>query len=144
VHVVRILIPRNASFPGDEKSEGEKPERDKTLLAVASEARQRTVKGDDPEQIQKDVYSALGIGAPPPTDLGNQARKDFVAEESAELFSLKPGNVSKLETELASYVIYKVISRETLPENQVKEQISREISRRNIDLHQKQAQGHEP
>jgi parvulin-like peptidyl-prolyl isomerase len=117
----------------DEKSEGEKQEQDKKLFAIASEARQRAIKGDDPEQIQKDVYSALGIGVPPPTDLGKQARKDFVAEESAELFSLQPGDVSKLETELASYVIYKVISRETLSEKEVKEQSSREIARRNIE-----------
>ncbi|HXM21616.1 MAG TPA: peptidylprolyl isomerase [Terriglobales bacterium] len=133
VHVARILIPRNAAFPRDEKLEGEKQGQDKKLLALASEARQRTIKGDDPEQIQKDLCSALGIGAPPPTDLGHQARKDFVAEESAELFSLKPGDVSKLETELASYVIYKVISRETMPENEAKEQISQEIARRNIE-----------
>jgi parvulin-like peptidyl-prolyl isomerase len=133
VHVARILIPRNASFPGDEKSEGEKLEREKSLLAIASEARQRALKGDDPEQIQKDAYSVLGLGAAPPTDLGKQARKDFVAEESAELFSLKPGDVSRLEKELASYVIYKIIGRETLAENEVKEQISREISRQRIE-----------
>jgi hypothetical protein len=145
VHIARVLIPRNAAFVGDEKLEGDKQERDKKLLAVASEARQRAVKGDDPEQIQKDAYKTLGIGAPPPTDLGKQARKDFVADESAELFSLKPGDVSKVETELASYVIYKVLSRETLSENEVKEQISREIARRNIEkAHQAITQSVQP
>jgi len=133
VHVTRILIPRNASFAGDGKSEAEQRERDKKLLALASEARQRALKGDDPDQIQKDLYMALGIGSLPPTDLGDQARKNFVAEESAELFSLKPGEVSKVETELSSYVIYKVTSRETLPQNRVKEQVSREIAQRNIE-----------
>jgi hypothetical protein len=132
-HIARIMIPRNAALPPDEKSAGDKQARDKKLLAVASEARQRAVNGDDPERIQKDVYEALGIGAVPPTDLGKQARKDFVAEESMELFSLKPGEVSKVETELASYVIYKVISRETLTENEAKDQISREMARRNIE-----------
>jgi parvulin-like peptidyl-prolyl isomerase len=132
-HVARILIPRNLPLPGDGKLEADKQERDKKLLAVATEARQRAVKGDDPEQIQKDVYSTLGIGAVPPTDLGKQARKDFVAEESAELFSLKPGEVSKVETELASYVIYKIISRETLSESETKDQIAREVARRNIE-----------
>jgi hypothetical protein len=132
-HIARILIPRNAPIPRAEEAEGEKQERDKKLLALASEARQRALKGDDPEQIQKDAYSALGMSAVPPTDLGSQARKDFAADESTELFSLRPGGVSKLETQLASYVIYKVISRETLLENEVKEQISREIARRNIE-----------
>ncbi|HWY57263.1 MAG TPA: peptidylprolyl isomerase [Terriglobales bacterium] len=131
MHIARILIPRNVH--DDESAEGDKQERDKKLLAVANQARDRALKGDNPDQIQKDAYSALKMGAAPPTDLGKQARKDFVPEESAELFSLKPGDVSKVETELASYVIYKVISRETLPENEVKEQIAREIARRNIE-----------
>lgn len=132
VHIVRIMVPRNVSGDG-EAGNGGTGERDKKLLALANEARERVVKGDDPEQIQKDVYRSLGIGAVPPTDLGKQARKDFVSEESAELFSLKAGDVSKVETELASFVIYKVISKETLPENEVKDQISREMARRNIE-----------
>jgi hypothetical protein len=133
VHVARIMVPRSVPLPGDEKLETDKQEQDKKLLSKARKARERAIKGDDPEQIQKDLYSALGLGAVPPTDLGKQARKDFIAEESEELFSLKPGDVSKIEAEPASYVIYKVIGRETQPEGEVKERISREIARRNID-----------
>jgi len=135
VHVARILVPRKLPLPGDEKLSGEKEkeERDKKLLSKASEARERALKGNDPGQIQKDLYSALGLGAPPTTDLGKQGRKDFLADESTELFSLKPGEVSKVEAEQASYVIYKVIDRETLQEDAVKDQIAREITRRNIE-----------
>jgi PPIC-type PPIASE domain len=134
VHVVRIMVPRNLRLPGEETAQVDKDARNKKLLAVANEAHQRAVKGEDPEQIQKDAYSGLGLGAaPPPTDLGKQGRKDFIAEESAELFSLKVGDVTKVESEDASYVIYKVIGRETLPESEVKAQISREIARGNIE-----------
>src|SRR5580692_726701 len=73
-HIARIMVPRNVSGNGDVGS-GETAERDKKLLALANEARERVVKGDDPEQIQKDVYRTLGIGSVPPTDLGKQARK---------------------------------------------------------------------
>jgi hypothetical protein len=131
VHVARILIPRNVR--DDERLEGDQQERDKKLLAVANEARERALKGDDTDQIQRDAYSALRMSAAPPTDLGKQGRKDFVAEESAEIFSLKAGDISKVETEIASYVIYKVINHETLPESEVKDQISREIARRTIE-----------
>jgi hypothetical protein len=135
VHVARILVPRKLPLPGDEKLTGEKgkEERDQKLLAKANEVRARALKGDDPEKIQKDLYSALGLTATPSTDLGKQGRKDFLVDESTELFSLKPGDVSKVEAEQASYVIYKVIDRETLPEDAVKTQISREIARRNIE-----------
>src|SRR5580704_3642369 len=87
VHVARILVPRKLPLPGDQQLAGdkEKEERDKKLLAKANEARERALKGDDPEKIQKDLYSALGLGALPTTDLGKQGRKDFLADESTEL-----------------------------------------------------------
>jgi hypothetical protein len=49
-------------------------------------------------------------------------------KEAADVFSLQPGEVSPLETEIKSYVIYKVASKETLKEDQVKAEIIHEIS----------------
>jgi parvulin-like peptidyl-prolyl isomerase len=49
-------------------------------------------------------------------------------KEAADVFSLQPGEVSPLETETKSYVIYKVASKETLKEAQVKAEIIREIA----------------
>ena len=79
------------------------------------------------------MYRTLGIGAVPPTDLGDRREGICLPIKCAELSSLKAGDASKVETELASYVIYKVISKGTLPENEVKDQISREMAQRNIE-----------
>jgi hypothetical protein len=122
VHLLRILVPRENSSGGD------KNEFDKKALTAAQAARTRAVNGEAVEQIQKDVYSGLGLVQPPATDLGSYQRADFMEKEAADVFSLQPGEVSPLETEIKNYVIYKVASKETLKEAQVKADIIHEIS----------------
>ncbi len=122
VHLLRILVPRE-NFSG-----GDKNEFDKKALAAAEAARTRAVNGEAMEQIQKDVYSDLGLERLPATDLGTYQRTDFLEKEATDVFSLQPGEVSPLETESKSYVIYKVASKETLTEAQMKAEIIHEIS----------------
>jgi len=85
----RILIPRT---PGDTD---EAQRLDKKALAMADHARERVAQGEDPEIVQKDAYSALGIVSPPPTDLGTHPRSSFPVEETDELFSLEPVKSAK-------------------------------------------------
>jgi hypothetical protein len=122
VHLLRVLVPRENSSGGD------KNEFDKKALAAAEAARTRAVNGEVLEQIQKDVYAGLGLTLPPSTDLGSYKRADFIEKEAADVFSLQPGEVSQLETEIKSYVIYKVATKETLTEAQVKAEIIHEIA----------------
>jgi hypothetical protein len=124
VHLLRILVPRENSSGGD------KNEFDKKALAAAQAARKRAVNGEAVEQIQKDVYAGLGLDQPPATDLGSYQRADFLEKEGADVFLLQPGEVSPVETEIKSYVIYKVASRETLKEEQVKADIIHEIAQK--------------
>lgn len=122
VKLARILVPR------ENPSAADKNEFDKKAFASATEARDRAAHGQDPALIEKDVYSALGLTGPPPTHLGNYGRASFIEKEGADVFSLKAGEVSPIEIEPASYVIYKVESKETLPLEQVRTDIAREIS----------------
>lgn len=122
VKLLRILVPREA--PGTTDSS----QFDKKALAAANSARERAVKGEDLAQIQKDVYSTLGLDSPPPVDLGNYARTNFLENERRDVFALKAGEVSPLETEPRNYVIYKITSKEILPLDQVKAEIARELS----------------
>jgi hypothetical protein len=122
VHLLRILVPRE-NFSG-----GDKSEFDKKALAAAQAARIRAVNGEALEQIQKDVYAGLGLEGPPATDLGTYQRADFIEKEAADVFALQPGEVGPLETEIKSYVIYKIASKETLKQDQVKAEIIHEIS----------------
>ena len=122
VHLLRILAPRE-SFSGDDKVAF-----DKKALAAAQAALTRARNGDDPAQVQKDLYAGLGLEHPPAVDLGTFRRDDFIEKEAADVFSLQPGEVSQLETEVKSYVIYKVVSKSTLTLNQVKMEIIHDIS----------------
>jgi hypothetical protein len=125
--VARILIPRTPG-PTDEARR-----LDKKAFEIAISARERTAKGDDPDAVQKDAYSSLGLTTPPITNLGTNPRSSFPKEETDELFSLESGQVSKVETEGASYVIYKVASKETLPEESAKDTISSAIAQDKYD-----------
>jgi hypothetical protein len=123
----RILIPQTMG------NTDEAQRSDKKALEIANIARKRAALGEDPELVQKDAYSALGISSPPITDLGTHPRSSFPTEETDELFSLQPGQVSKVEIEGASYVIYKIASKETLSEDSVKDEISRQIAQNKYD-----------
>jgi hypothetical protein len=57
----------------------------------------------------------------------------MATQEEQELFGLKAGDVSKLEQEPAGYIIYKVESRQTVPMDRVKDEISRELFRQKMD-----------
>jgi hypothetical protein len=121
VNLVRILVPRESLSAPD------KAEFDKKALETAQAARDRASKGEDPAQIQKDAYTALGLNAPPSTDLGKRRRADLVADEAADIFSLKPGEVTQVEREAKNYVIYKVLAKDTLSEEEAKADVAREI-----------------
>lgn len=121
VKLLRILVPR------ENLSATDNGEYDKKALEAAQTARERATKGEDPAQVQKDTYTALGLNGPPLTDLGKRRRADLVANEAAEIFSLKAGEVSQVEREAKSYVIYKVLGKDALSEEEARAEIAREI-----------------
>ena len=122
VKLMRVLIPRESAAAPDKNA------FDKKALETANTARERAAKGDDPVQIQKDAYAAMGLNSPPPTDLGNYARANFTPKEEEDVFALKPGEVTQIEVEPKSYVIYKITEKKTLSEAEVQTDISRKIS----------------
>lgn len=126
VKLARILIPK------EDLSARDKAEFEQKALAAANAAHERAARGDDISQIQKDAYSSLGLTTVPTTEMGTFRRANLTAREGEEVFALKPGGVSQVEVEPKSYVIYKVLSKDTPPEEQVKAEISREISQQKI------------
>jgi hypothetical protein len=117
------VVPRS-SAKADEKNEA-----DQKAFAMAQTARERLEKGEAPALVQKDIYAQLKMEATPVPDLGRLGRSNFPQDEVDEVFSLAPGQVSKVEKE-ASYVIYKINAKETLSEESQKEEIAHEIAQR--------------
>jgi hypothetical protein len=127
LHLARILIPRQTSPTVD------KVEFEKKAAAAAQMARQRAVKHEDPAEIQKDLYRTLDINVAAATDMGSLRRAEFVEKEREEVFSLKPGEVSQVETEPTSYIVYEVLGKDILPEEQAKAEIAHDISQQKFN-----------
>ncbi len=121
VRLMRILVPREHGNTKDKEL------FETSAKAIAELAQPRTSHGEDPAHIQKDVYENLRMGPPPSVDLGERRRTELVPQEAKEVFSLKPGEVTKVLTEPTNYVIYKVVAKNVLGLEKVKEEISREI-----------------
>ncbi len=121
IRVERVLVPMMPAKPDDDKVANEQ------ALKMAQAARERVEEGEDPTEVQKDIYTQLKLVTAPVTDVGWVGRSNIPKEEVDELFSLEVGQVSKVEKE-GSYVIYKIKSKETLSEESQKEEIMREIA----------------
>lgn len=128
IKVARILIPH---WPNETMQQ--KQSEDKAL-EVANSARDRVLKGEDMEVVERDSYSKLGLTSRPPiTDLGMYPRSSFPPAEVPELFALGPGQVSKVENEGSSYVVYKVWSKVRLSEDSVHNEIALQIAQDKYD-----------
>ena len=123
----RILVPRKNPSAGDQQ------EYEKKALEVANGLRERAAKGNDFEQLQKEGYARLGLILPPATDMGDRRKANLLAEYRDEVFSLSTGEVSKVEQEAFSFVIYKVEEKKLLSQETVREEISHAISKQRLD-----------
>jgi PPIC-type PPIASE domain len=128
VKLRRIVLPKN-NFAAANKEQFEKQ-----ALQVANELRERAAKGEDFDQLQKEAFSKLAFtGQPPVTDGGSRRRAGLLPEVADEIFTLNPGQVSRVETEPYSFVIYKVEARRTLPLEMVRDEISRELAKQKLE-----------
>jgi len=138
VSLARILVTRESASATDKDS------FDKKALEAAKAARARAAKGEDPAQIQKDAYAGLGLSVPPSADLGKRRRADLISSEAAEVFSLPEGGITQVQTEARSYVIYKVLSKDAMTEEEAKPEITREIYQQKFKAAMKSVLGAAP
>lgn len=104
IKVERVIVPpstgRNAkTTPAD---------AGKKAKELANAIRERAVKGEDMTVLQADAYKTLGLPAPPNADMGTRRRGTLPPAIEAELFALKPGEVTKVEIEPAGFTIYRL------------------------------------
>lgn len=100
---------------------------------LADEARQRALKGDDFDKIEKDVLESLAVKSPPPTRMAPIRRGVYAKEQEDMLFALKPGEVSKVLEQPSVYIIFKLVSRGTPRLDEVKDEIRSKLSREKLE-----------
>jgi hypothetical protein len=128
VSLRRLVLPKSKFAVEDRKT------FEADVQRVAAGLRERAARGEDLERLQKEGYEALGFGgSPPTTQAGNRRRVDLPAEVSEEVFLLRPGEVSKVESETYSFVIYKAETRSRRPLEQVREEIAREVAKQKLE-----------
>src|SRR5437763_12790907 len=104
------------------------------VFRVGADGRERAAEGEDLDQLQREACAGLGFsGQPPNTDVGNRRRANLLAEVSEEIFALNPGQISRVENEPYSLVIYKVEAKRVLPEESVGEEIARELAKQDLE-----------
>lgn len=136
VKLNRIFIPKS------NPSAQNKDDFAKSASAAAADVRDRVAKGEDPDQAQKEAYTTLGITSQPmKTDTGAVRRNMFPQEQADEIFSLKAGEVTKVEEEPGGFTIFKVVSTDTMPLDQVKDEISSTVSQQDLQNKLKEITG---
>lgn len=138
IKLERVIIPpvaprrMSAASPAD---------ANKKIKDLTNDLRERAVKGEDMNVLQADAYKALGLPAPPNTDLGSRRRGTLPAKLEAELFALKPGEVTKVQTEPAGYTIYRLRTRDVPSIDSVRPEILRDLRKEYVENTMKATMG---
>jgi hypothetical protein len=104
-----------------DKAKQEQGEQD--LKKLAATLRERAAAGEDFTKLQKEAFEAANMKMDSPTVNMPKVRRTGLPPAHAAVFDLKAGEVSQVITDNGGNYVYKVASKETLPLDQVREEI---------------------
>jgi hypothetical protein len=85
--------------------------------------------------LQNDAFLKLGITPPGMVpETGLRRRGTFPPGEEDDVFALKPGEVSKVESETGAFVVYRLIDKPTYTLDQVKGEIVRDLYQQKMEV----------
>lgn len=143
----RLFIPRFKQAVADEKDESKEPEKlteeqqkakeaadkakqeqgEQEMNKLAETLRARGAAGEDFAKLQKEAFEAAGTKVDNPTVNLPKVRRTGLPPAHAAVFELKTGEVSAVISDNGGHYVYKVVSRETLPLDAVKEEIHNKL-----------------
>jgi hypothetical protein len=126
IRLERVIVPP-ARGHATSAADAAKKARD-----LAELVRARAVNGEDMEILQAYAYKELGLPAPPPADMGLRRRGTLAASLESELFALKPGEVTKVETEPAGFTVYRLRTRDLPSLESVKGELLRDMKQKYV------------
>jgi PPIC-type PPIASE domain len=118
--VERILVPAN---PGPDA----KNVTAETLKQTAQKIYERAKAGEDFDKLQKEAFTAAGIQSAPEAKM--VLNPASLPPSQAAVRQLKPGEVSPLFSEVSGSYMYKMVSSELTPLDQVRTEIERALQR---------------
>jgi len=105
----------------EEKAKEQQGEQDMTKLAESLQA--RAAGGEDFAKLQTEAFEAAGMKIDSPSVNLPKIRRTGLPPGQTAVFDLKPGQVSQVINDSGGHYLYKVVGREQLPLDQVKEEI---------------------
>jgi hypothetical protein len=119
--LARIFIPRTGRRArGRPDSAGTVPSEapgadEEAMQKVAAELRARAVRGEDPDKLQSEAYTAAGIPGTAPETRMVAVRRGTLPPTHEVALDLQPGEVSEVLSDPGGgHFVYKMVSRETL------------------------------
>jgi hypothetical protein len=131
--LARIFVPHSggsaAHTSGTNTSPAQSDADAAAMAKLAIELRTRTVSGEDPDRLQIEAYAAAGIPQTDPKTRMEKVRRVSLPPSHEMVMNLKPGEVSEVVSDPeGAHFIYKMISKETLSLEEVKNEIREQIA----------------
>jgi hypothetical protein len=145
----RLFVPRTKQAEPESKEEQEKDKDEKLtdeqkkakedaekakteaneqqMTKLADDLRARAAAGEDFIKLQKEAFDAAGMKIESPTVNLPKVRRTGLPPAHSAVFDLKPGEVSQVISDNGGHYIYKVISKDELPLDQVKDEIHNKL-----------------
>jgi len=105
----------------EEKAKEEQGEQEMTKLAESLRA--RAAAGEDFTKLQKEAFEASGMKIESPTITLPKVRRTALPAGHTAVFDLKAGEASQIISDASGHYIYRVVSKDLLPLDQVKDEI---------------------
>ena len=110
-----------------------KPADATATKTLAEKIQQRAAAGEDFDKLQKEAFTAASNkGTAPPVDLGERRRGTLPPKQEDGVFNLKPGEVSAVFDEASGYYIYKLVGKDAVPLDKVREEIKVMLGREHL------------
>ncbi|MBZ5666719.1 MAG: peptidyl-prolyl cis-trans isomerase [Acidobacteriia bacterium] len=110
-------------------TDAQKEAAEEAMTKLAASIRVRAAKGEDPDKLQKEAYTAAGLPGNAPNTKMERVRRTTLPTNHQTAMDLKTGEVSEVISDPNSgHYIYKLISKETLTLEVTKTEIRNAIS----------------
>ncbi len=106
----------------EEQDKAKEAQGEQEMTKLAESLRARAATGEDFMKLQKEAFEAGGMKIESPT-INLKIRRTGLPQAHASVFDLKPGEVSQVISDTGGHYIYKVNSKEQVPQDQVKDEI---------------------
>jgi len=119
--LLKIMVPQEKAAPSTHHAASQSNPgagREMSPAALAEQIRKQAVAGENFDRLQERVYELSGRDKDdaPDTDVGDKWTIDLLPKEFAQtIFNLKPGQVSPVIDFEGFYLIYKLVSKHTIP-----------------------------